>query len=136
MEMHVNALPTDQYDAPRKARVLIIDDEPLVGRAFSRILDPEFDVAVVRTARDGLALIACGELFDVVLCDRTMPGMSGEGFIAWLRAEQPDLVERVVLVTADGSDVDAEHVLVKPVAAQTLRGVIADRLLACGFSER
>ena len=60
-------------------RILIVDDEALVRRGFTMILDAEPDLEVVGEAVDGegaveLALIGAA---DVVLMDIRMPGMDG-----------------------------------------------------------
>ena len=61
--------------APR-ARVLVVDDEPLVGAVLRRTL-VEHDVTVVESARAALDRIAAGERYDLVLSDLLMPGLSG-----------------------------------------------------------
>jgi DNA-binding NarL/FixJ family response regulator len=60
-------------------RVLIADDEALVRRGFTMILDAEPDLEVVGEATDGqeaVDLAATGDA-DVVLMDIRMPGVDG-----------------------------------------------------------
>jgi DNA-binding NarL/FixJ family response regulator len=60
-------------------RVLIADDEALVRRGFTMILDTEPDLEVVAEAADGQAAveIAATGTADIVLMDIRMPGIDG-----------------------------------------------------------
>lgn len=60
-------------------RVLIADDEALVRRGFTMILDAEPDLEVVGEATDGQAAVdlAAAGGADVVLMDIRMPGVDG-----------------------------------------------------------
>jgi signal transduction histidine kinase len=57
-------------------RVLVVDDEPLVGTVVRRAL-PEGEVTAVTSASEALARVRRGEQFDRILCDVMMPEMSG-----------------------------------------------------------
>ena len=79
-------------------RVLVIDDDPLVARAVSRMLRG-YRVTVVSSGADGLrALAEQSGGFDVILCDVMMPEMTGMDFFDALGA-QPDVRERIVFMT-------------------------------------
>lgn len=60
-------------------RILIVDDEALVRRGFTMILDAEPDLEVVGEAADGQGAVeaALTGAPDVVLMDIRMPGMDG-----------------------------------------------------------
>lgn len=60
-------------------RILIVDDEALVRRGFTMILDAEPDLEVVGEAVDGEGAVefALTGAADVVLMDIRMPGMDG-----------------------------------------------------------
>lgn len=83
---------------PSRGRVLVVDDEPALGRLVARMLESEHDVTVVARARDALTWLD-GETFDVVLCDLMMPEMTGMDLVEHLRAHAPALADRVVLMT-------------------------------------
>ena len=94
-----DASPRPAAPAPAaRARVLIIDDEPLIGTALLRLL-PGHDVTVECAALPALARIRAGEIFDVILCDLMMPEMSGMALFERLREVAPALLDRVVFMT-------------------------------------
>jgi signal transduction histidine kinase len=61
----------------RRARVLVIDDEPMMARAVQRLLGSEHDVDATTDPPGAVARVRAGERFDVILCDLMMPGMTG-----------------------------------------------------------
>ena len=83
---------------PRRARVLVIDDEPLVGTVLRRML-PEHDVTVLGSARTALERLTAGERWDVILSDLLMPEMSGMDLYRAVAARDPGLSRRFVFLT-------------------------------------
>jgi DNA-binding NarL/FixJ family response regulator len=84
-------------------RVLIADDEALVRRGFTMILEAEPDLEVVGEAHDGHAAVAAAATgtADVVLMDIRMPGMDGiEATRQITAADGP----QVIVVTTFGLD--------------------------------
>jgi CheY-like chemotaxis protein len=71
------AAPAPAVPAPRRARVLVVDDEPQVCEAVTRLLGREHQVEAVTQSRAALELIRSGARFDAVLCDVMMPDMTG-----------------------------------------------------------
>jgi signal transduction histidine kinase len=122
--------------APRRGRVLIIDDEVAFARALARILAGEHDVELSASAGDALARLRAGETFDVIVCDLMMPQMTGMDLHAELARLSPELAARVVFVTGGAFTEDARVFLSavpnrrieKPFGARELRAVIAERL--------
>lgn len=87
-------------------RILIVDDEALVRRGFTMILNAEADLEVVGEAADGAGAVevALSGAADVVLMDIRMPGMDGlEATRRIAAADGPP----VIVVTTFGLD---EHV--------------------------
>ncbi|MBE4752681.1 response regulator [Corallococcus sp. ZKHCc1 1396] len=80
-------------------RLLLIDDEPAVGSAVSRLLRNLYDVHVIQDAREALKRLSHGERFDAILCDLMMPGMSGMDFLVELERLAPELAPRTGLMT-------------------------------------
>ncbi len=93
------AVPGSDLRAPPRRRVLVIDDEPLVGEAIARALSDESEVAVVTDAQQALARITAGERYDVLLCDLMMPVMTGMDLYAEIVGAFPDLAGRLVFMT-------------------------------------
>ena len=60
-----------------RARILVIDDEPALGRALGALLSPAHEVVVLARAQEAAERLAGGEAFDVILCDLMMPEMTG-----------------------------------------------------------
>jgi signal transduction histidine kinase len=82
----------------RRAKVLVIDDEPLITRILQKGLS-RHDVVVTSQARDALSRIEQGERFDVILCDLMMPDISGIDVHDYLTRTYPAVAERVVFMT-------------------------------------
>lgn len=83
------------------ARVLLVDDDPLVRAGLRLMLAGHPGLAVVGEASDGTELasaVAAGTP-DVVLLDVRMPGLDGVSALAALRAEHPDPPAVVMLTT-------------------------------------
>jgi PAS domain S-box-containing protein len=122
--------------APRGARVLVVDDEPLFCAAMVRMIGPEHEVVTMGDARAALRRIEGGQGFDVVFADLVMPGMGGVDFHAALSRIAPDLAARTVFVTggtftrtaAEFVERMGDRVLEKPVAAEQVRAVVASAL--------
>jgi CheY-like chemotaxis protein len=81
----------------RKARVLLVDDEPVLLRGLKRSLS-EHDVMTVTRVDQGLELYKQHD-FDIVFCDLMMPEASGIEFYAHLRELGPEHAQRLVLMT-------------------------------------
>jgi len=77
------------------ARILVIDDDEIIGRVIARALG-RHDVVCETDPRTALARIASGEWFDLVLCDMRMPGLSGMQVHAEIAATMPSVLDRLV----------------------------------------
>ncbi|MCB9563072.1 MAG: response regulator [Kofleriaceae bacterium] len=90
-----------------RARILVVDDEPLNLDLLRRTLQRDFDVAVASSAAEAVTwLDAEAGAVAVVLCDQLMPGRSGTELAAEIRERWPGV--KFVLVT--GVD-EAEEVV-------------------------
>ena len=79
--------PADVVDM--KIRVLLVDDEPLLMRAITRILGQRFDLHCVPNGADGLKSMR-ESAYAVVVSDMRMPGMDGAEFLKQARVVSPD----------------------------------------------
>jgi PAS domain S-box-containing protein len=118
------------------ARVLVVDDESMIGRAIHRMLSAHYDVTVVTRARDALDRIHGGARFDVILCDLLMPEMTGMDLHDELVLTAPDQAAAMVFVTGGAFTPRAREFLAemasrcieKPFDTNTLRSVVAERI--------
>jgi len=85
-----------------KKKVLVVDDDPVVGRSFDRVLDGKgYAVIHAQDGEEALRKLA-SESYDVVFTDIRMPGMSGLDVAEQVKARQPWLP--VVIVTGYGTE--------------------------------
>jgi PAS domain S-box-containing protein len=110
--------------------VLVVDDEVSVGKLFPRMLEG-YDVDVVDSGR--AAIEACMRKdYDVILCDVTMPDVSGMDVYAALVADRKHLAERMIFVTGGGAgeraiaflETHADRRIDKPVSREVLRKIV------------
>jgi DNA-binding response OmpR family regulator len=121
--------------------ILLIEDEPKVGRVISRALrENAYVVDIALTGLDGLQL-AAAHRYDAILLDVLLPGMSGIGVCQRLRrsgAQTPVLMltaQSLVEQRVEGLDAGADDYLVKPFAISELLARLR-ALLRRGLSER
>jgi CheY-like chemotaxis protein len=115
------------------ARILIVDDEPLVGDTLRRLLRGN-DVEVVTRGREALALVLDGKRFDLILCDLMMPVMTGMDLHAELLIMAPEQAARMVFMTGGAFTPRAQAFLDettnprldKPISAKQLRTLVHD----------
>ncbi len=94
----------------RSMRVLVVDDDPFVARAVSRLLRAQHSVTLASGGAEALELIAT-QPFDVVFCDVMMPAMTGMELFQAVRARVPELAERFVFITGGAFTPEARQFL-------------------------
>jgi PAS domain S-box-containing protein len=124
--------------AEAPARILVIDDDQLVGRAVERTLQPPHSVVLESAADGALDRITRGERFDLVLCDLMMPHKSGIELFQRLKELAPEQAAKVIFMTG-GSFTPRARAFVaaiatpwieKPFDPSQLRELVRRRLLA------
>lgn len=85
-----------QGEPHARARVLVIDDDVAVLRAYRRMLSARHDVVLASGGAEGLRTLEKDEGFDVVLCDVMMPQLDGPMVYEALQARASRLLEKVV----------------------------------------
>ncbi|HET7754082.1 MAG TPA: response regulator [Anaeromyxobacteraceae bacterium] len=131
----MSSAPSAVLDSACGARVLVVDDEALVGRAVARVLGKRHDVAVATSGREALALLEGGREFDLVLCDIMMPGMDGMDLYRTVAERHPGMTDRFVFLTGGAFTLEAEAFLaatkveriIKPFDSAALRLLAAAR---------
>ena len=83
----------------RSAKILLVDDEPNVLRALSRILN-QYDATYLTSGEEAL-LLAKEQAFDLVISDFRMPGMDGIRFLSRFMQLQPDAIRIILTGHAD-----------------------------------
>jgi PAS domain S-box-containing protein len=129
----VAAEPTE--DMPR-GRVLVIDDDPAVGRALRLVLAEEHEVDVLTNARHALERLRGGERYGVILCDVMMPELSGMDFHRELTQSHPELAADIIFLTGGAFTLGAREFLdcvpnprlSKPFKWTDLRALIGQQL--------
>ncbi len=81
-----------------RASILVVDDEPLMGRAIARALGPRHTVVTLTSAREALALLG-RQRFDLILCDLMMPDMTGMDLYRELSSLDLGLARGMVFLT-------------------------------------
>ncbi len=114
--------------APRVARILVVDDEPLVMGLLSEVLEGHgYPVVGYTDSRQALAWARGPEArFDLLVTDQTMPGLTGVELARELLAMRPMLP--VILCTGFSENVDAHvaaamgirHFFSKPIPLERL----------------
>ncbi len=83
-------------------KVLVVDDDPVVGKSFDRVLSRKgYAVITARSGDEALSKLQ-SESYDVVFTDIRMPGMSGLEVAEKVRASQP--WTPVVIITGYGNE--------------------------------
>jgi CheY-like chemotaxis protein len=122
--------------AKLRGRVLIIDDEPGVLRVLELILGRHHDLFTERTAAAALQRILAGELFDLILSDLMMPGMTGIALLKELTKVAPSQAKRLVFLSGGASTHEAREFLAttlhrlieKPFDADEILNFVAARI--------
>jgi CheY-like chemotaxis protein len=124
-------MPLPNAPSPTPRRILVVDDERLVGDSIRRVL--QFDGHTAEIATNGAAALALLQesSFDLVVTDFEMPGMKGDKLAAAIKAIRPGLP--VLLITAYGDQLRSapllhstvDRILAKPFPVEDLRRAIA-----------
>jgi signal transduction histidine kinase len=118
-------------EAVRACRVLVVDDDPIVGAGTAAMLEDLGHAAIqAESAAGALVALADDPAIDLVITDYAMPGMDGHELAARIHRDRPGLP--VVVATGyAGTPADGPKLprLDKPYKQQELASVIA-RLVA------
>ncbi len=115
-----------------RARVLVIDDEPAILRAFRRVLVTH-EVVVATSGPEAIQRLTEGAAFDVIFCDVMMPEMSGVEVYQRIRERHPGQEHKLVFMTGGAFAEPAAHFiesvknpkLKKPFTGTSVRALVA-----------
>jgi signal transduction histidine kinase/serine phosphatase RsbU (regulator of sigma subunit)/DNA-binding response OmpR family regulator len=116
-----------ETDRPRRARLLVVDDNADMRAYLTQLLDPDYDVLLAADGRAALET-ALAQPVELVLSDVMMPRMDGFELVRALRADSRTARLPIVLLTArageeesvQGRQAGADDYLAKPFSARQL----------------
>ena len=116
-----------------KKRILVIDDEELLTRTFSLLLEKNgYQVSIAKNGDEALALYV-GNDFSLIICDIRMPGKDGVQTIRLIKnLRVPSKQVPVIFITGFADDQIEEEAkrlkplgyLFKPFNVQELMGLV------------
>jgi len=84
-----------------KKKILLVEDEPVIGRLFKRILSGEgFDVDFVQDGRVAMEAVNKNH-YDLCVSDIRLPGITGIQLYEHLKANHPRLSLHMIFITGD-----------------------------------
>ncbi|MEP6667833.1 MAG: response regulator [Chthoniobacter sp.] len=96
--------PPAENAAPPSKTILLVEDDPTVCYFVERVLrNAGYYVGMAADGASGLRLFRVRP-WDIVITDRTMPGMNGEELAALIKKEAPE--QPIVLITGIPSRVE------------------------------
>jgi len=116
-------------------KVLVVDDDPVVGKSFNRVLSNKgYSVITALNAAEALERMRRDE-YDLLVTDIKMPGMDGLELAETVKARRP--WTPVVIVTGYGTSADEARAkaagvtafLHKPLSPEMIEGTTAEALL-------
>src|SRR4249919_3741397 len=139
--MHAAMQLATPHSTKRKARILVVDDDPGLLRLLTiRLRAENYEVEAVESA--ALALAATSRFRpELVITDLRMDQMDGMGLLKELQSRYPGL--KVIILTAHGTIPDAVHAtqsgafgfLTKPVDKQELLDQVQKALKISAFAQ-
>jgi PAS domain S-box-containing protein len=93
-------LPPRPRELASRLRVLVVDDEPMIGRVIVSLLAGH-SVEVELSAKKALQRLLAGETYDWILCDLMMPDMTG---MELHDAIEPHLRDRLIFISGGASE--------------------------------
>jgi DNA-binding response OmpR family regulator len=112
---------------PKSAHILVVDDEGAIRYSISKTLQRVgYQVSAAASGEEALDMLG-EQMYDVVLTDIRMPGLTGVELLAQIKEKAPDSI--VILMTAyaslgtavEGLRLGAHDYLIKPISSQDIR---------------
>ncbi len=142
-EQRISATP-NQMRAARVKSILVVDDDPTVGKVLADIL--RADGHRVTTARNGVEALALltNQVFDLLLVDVRMPELEGPALYRVLEQHNPEQAHRVMFMTGGAVDAETGNILAtmrtpllrKPLEIEELRIRVQQFFLAADSFRR
>jgi CheY-like chemotaxis protein len=115
-------------------RVLVVEDDDAISALIGRTLQREGCVVIsVRDGQQALVQLARDPSYDVIVLDLCLPLLHGTEVYAALRTRSPELLDRIVFITAAERSEDLDFLgsvsnrrLTKPFSLRAVRDVVAE----------
>ena len=96
---------------PQRGRILVVDDDPAVGRALRLMLQDDHEVVFEESPGAALRTLLADPTFDVVFCDLMMPVLGGSDIYHALRLNRPGQEKQLIFMTGGAFTANAEQFL-------------------------
>lgn len=127
---------TGERGTPRRATIVVIDDDPIVASTIRNALGGAHEVLSFLSGREALNYLERIPPVDIIFCDLMMPGMTGMDVHATVASRWPDYEERMVFLSGGITSLQAERFLAshpvrrcgKPLGTVALQKLVAELL--------
>lgn len=125
----VSGTPVASPAARRRKRILIVDDDPAIGRMLARLFERDHDVVIAGDGPSAIALASRAPAPDLALLDIMMPVMDGLALALRFKAMPETRRMPVIFITARSGSTDvirgiqagARSYIVKPFKLEEVR---------------
>lgn len=122
--------------APRRATIVVIDDDPVVASTIRNALGGAHEVLSFLSGREALTYLERIPPVDIIFCDLMMPGMTGMEVHAVVASRWPEYEERMVFLSGGITSLQAERFLAshsvrrcgKPLGTAALQKLVMEML--------
>jgi DNA-binding NarL/FixJ family response regulator len=113
-----------------KARIMIVDDHPIVRHGVAQLLNGQTDMEVVAEAEDAESAMRQmrDQTFDLLVVDISMPGLSGLDLIRRIKARDPHVP--VLVLSMHDESVYAERALAAGARGFLMKHEATDKLVS------
>ena len=101
----------DRGDIDARPRILVVDDEPQVLTLLDRVLRRDFRIEAVTSGQGAIDLLARDQDFALIICDLTMPDVTGMDVYRDIQKHYPSVASRFVVATGGAFTADARDFL-------------------------
>jgi two-component system NtrC family sensor kinase len=115
--------------ADKKKKILVVEDEPVVGKLCARILTSEgFDVDIVQNGRIAKE-VAIDKNYDICVSDIRLPEMTGIELHKLLKANHSPLAHRMIFITGDTMSASIQSFLQEADVSYLLKPFLPEDLI-------
>jgi len=91
-------------------KILIVDDDAFLRELYAmKFIECGHDVITALHASDALRILEQGDVFDLMLVDMIMPGMTGVELLNEIKKMVPKVKMKLIVLSNQGQDQDIEE---------------------------